>query len=72
MKRKYLRPTLTTMALPVGELLAGSVRNDDKTIINDGTKSGDLEEGDGEDANAKTNPNTKWGVDSWGKVGWND
>lgn len=53
-KRPYVKPSTDLLLIEHEEaLLAGSVRNDDKVIMPEGTDSGKLEEGDGSDANAK-------------------
>lgn len=63
MKRVYKKPQ--TLLLPVFRttLLAGSVRNDGTTIIDDGTDPGKIDEGDGSDANSKQNPWGSWDED---------
>lgn len=55
--KKYQQPTTEEVALGIfGHLMAGSVRNDDQTIIDGSTDYDENPVGEGDDAGAKYNP----------------
>lgn len=59
--KKYQRPVIEEIKFDVfTHLLAGSVRNNNKKIMNGSPTFEDNEEGDGDDAAAKANPFLGW------------
>lgn len=69
-KSIYQEPNTEVLPVTPPTLLAGSVRVDGTPIIEGGTETDGIEEGDGRDANAKFNRYLLWKDDSNDESDW--